>query len=268
MSDHALAVLAAVIGIAGILIGFFISYYFYVKGKERADPRYVWGYGPLLKGHQQYKAGDMTQHVSLLINGERVEDLNRCLLALWNKGSRTLRGSDIVDSDQTRVVFPAGSRVLDAGVIESTRQSIGFTAIIDETDRNVLIKFDFLDRGDGGLIQILYQGDPDLRPEVTGSIRGVPEGVRMLSGSIDFSDDTDEEDTSTWKGWLLIVPLFLLAGSSSISFGFGYPLTVVLLTFLGEMLITFLAVRLFGTLFRRSIDFPNFAPKTRKEAGS
>jgi hypothetical protein len=107
MSDHAVAVLALIFGILGIPV----SYYLYIKGKEKVDPRYILTYEPLLG-----ETSDFGEHVSFLVNGEEVERLNRCVLAFWNKGSRTLRGSDIVHNDQARVVFSAGSRVLAARV--------------------------------------------------------------------------------------------------------------------------------------------------------
>jgi hypothetical protein len=171
-----------------------------------------------------------------------------------------------VQNDQARIVFPADSRVLIAHVVESTRKSIGLTTVIDDADRAIVIKFDFLDRGDGGVIQIIYQGDPTARPEITGSIRGVPEGIRMpvLGGNLSFSDDINEDGFGSWMSSLaLVVTLSVLAYCSSIFFGSGYPLTVVLLTLLGEVMIISLVGDLFGAFIRQSIG--NFQPKVQKD---
>jgi hypothetical protein len=260
MSDHALAVLGLALALIFGILGIAVSYYFYFKGREKADPRYILTCGPLLGD-----SSNLAQQVSLLVNGEEFDNLNRCLLVFWNRGSRTLRGSDIVRNDQTRIVFPAGLRALAAHVIESTRQSIDLTAAIDEGGRNVVIEFDFLDRGDGGVIQIIYQGDPTMRPEVTGSIRGVPEGIRMpaLGGNLSFSDGLDEDESGTWKGpFALVAILIVFTYFSSTFFGLGYPLTVVFMTLLGEISVILVVGILFSTFIRQSIG--NFMPKITK----
>lgn len=253
MSDHAIGVLGLVVGVFGIFVGLGAGYYFYIKARERVIPRYLLNYGPLLG-----QTSDAARRVSFLFDGEKIENLNRCLLVLWNKGSRTLLRSAVVESDRIRIVFPEKATALGAGVVKSTRAAIALGGSIDEDGRSVVVDFDFLDKDDGGVIEILYQGDPGCRPVVTGSIRGVPGGLRSpIFGDVLTYDDN--EDPSTWRGWIiLLVTLVVFGGCSGFVFGITYPLTVIFLTLLGAMLSIAFAVRVFTVFLRRTFKFPQF----------
>lgn len=253
MSDHALGVTGLVLGVVGILIGLLTSYYFYLKSRERIDPRYFLQHKPLLGS----SSGAMDE-VSLLFKGEEITNLNCCVLVIWNRGFRTLPKSAVVDSDRVRVCLPEKSKALGVGVAKSSRPAIGLTASIDESRAAVIVDFDFLDKDDGGVIEILYQGDPDLKPTLAGSIRGAPQGIKSLGGSLslDLDDEEYDKEEGTWKGWLPIVAaLCLFTATSAALLGFSHPLTVVLFTLLGEVVVIAL---LFGTvaiLFRWAVGF-------------
>jgi hypothetical protein len=251
MSDHALGVTGLVLGVAGILVGLLASYYFYLSGRERIEPRYLLQYEPILGS----SSGAMDE-ASLLFKGEEIVNLNRCILVIWNRGSRTLTKSAVVDSDKVRVCLPKGSKALGVGIARSSRPAIGLIASIDESRAAVIVDFDFLDKGDGGAIEILYQGDPKLEPTVAGSIRGVPQGLKSVGDALSWSDEELHEEKGTWKGWLpAFAVLFLLTAGSAALLGFSHPLTVVLFTVLGEIILIVLA---FGTLFfffQRAVGF-------------
>jgi hypothetical protein len=48
VSDHALAVIGLIVGVAGIAVGFLTSFYFYLKAREKVDPRYLLSFEPLV----------------------------------------------------------------------------------------------------------------------------------------------------------------------------------------------------------------------------
>jgi hypothetical protein len=252
MSDHALGVVGLIVGIVGILIGLLVSYYFYLKSRERIEPRYVLQHEPLLDS----SSGAMAE-VSLLFREEAITNLNRCLLFIWNSGSRTLLKSAIVDSDQLRVCLPEGSKALGVGVTKNTRQVIGLTASIDESKTVVPVGFDFLDKGDGGVVEILYQGDPGSKPILAGSIIGAPNGLKSESSRL-YLDSEDDEKDGTWKGWLVgLAALLLFASGSTVLLGLSHPLTVVLLTLLSEGVLIVIVAETAPLAMQRTLGVPN-----------
>lgn len=88
-----------------------------------------------------------------------------------------MSGSSIVTSDPLRFEFSDGSRVLDITISKATRGVNEFTAATEcEHSNCVVIGCDFLDPGDGAVIEILHT-DPNLYPTVKGTIRGIPKGM-------------------------------------------------------------------------------------------
>jgi hypothetical protein len=162
-------------------------------------------------------------------------------------------------------------------VVQRTRAAIQFNADILAGTNRVEITFDYLDEGDGGAIEILYREDDsgESTPKLTGSIRGLPEGPRRpsLEGIKWDDDDSDDDDDArdgndnedARRGWLaptgFVLLLVVLSGLSSWLIGVTHPMTVVLLTLTGEVI---LLATIFGTLGLyfwqkfRSVKLPKF----------
>lgn len=264
MSDHALAVTGLVVGLVGIVAGMLTAYYFYLKARERVDPRYLLQHEPLVGS----SSGAMTE-VSVLFKGAKVTNLNRCILAIWNRGNRVITRDAVPEHGKLKVCLPEGATALGAGVAWSTRPAIDLSAHIDDAQSTVTVDFDFLDKSDGGLIEILYQGDPKVSPTFAGSIMGSPKGVRSVIGNIRIGDDEeDEEGEGTWKRWpVLAVVLCSLAIISSLVLGPAYPLSVIAYTMIAEIVIVLLLVASFRVFLQRAVGFPDFWKETPQSGG-
>jgi len=255
MSDHALGVTGLVVGLVGIVIGVLTAYYFYLKAQERVDPRYLLQHEPLVDS----SSGAMTD-VSVLFKGVRVTNLNRCLLVIWNRGSRVITRDAIAQNDRVRVCFPEGVMALGAGVEWSSRPAVDLSAHVGDGGSTVIIDFAFLDADDGGVIEILYQGDPKASPTVTGSIMGAPKGIQVVPRiTLGEPDEPEEEAEGWWKGWLITaVVLCSSVIISTVKLGPTRLLSVVLYTLSAEFI---LAALLFGYLLlhlRRGLGSRNF----------
>lgn len=124
----------------------------------------------------------LPEEVKVLFKEKEVPRLTRVYLVFWNSGTATLHGKDIVETDPLRVELEDGE-ILRASLSKCTREANQFIVTIDQARRNIAyINFDFLDPGDGTLIEILHT-DERSYPDVSGTIRGVQKGV-LDRGSI------------------------------------------------------------------------------------
>jgi hypothetical protein len=253
MSDHALGVTGLIVGVSGIVIGVLCAYYFYLKARERVDPRYLLRHEPLVES----SSGAMTD-VSVLFKGNTVTNLNRCSLVIWNRGNRVITRDAVAQNDKVRVCFSEGATALGAGVEWSSRPAVDLSAHVSDDGSAVIIDFAFLDADDGGVVEILYQGDPQVSPTVTGSIMGAPRGIQVVPrltlggpGEPAGGEEGDEEEEkgpgSWWKGWILpAVVLCSAAIISALKLGSADPLSIVLYTLNAELI---LAALFFGYLY-------------------
>ena len=116
--------------------------------------------------------------VEVRYRGTPVPRLTSSMVWVWNAGKKTVRGSDIVAHDPLRLHF--GGEVLNVRIITVTREVLRITANISEEEAKkgmVCWGFEFLDPGDGGVLEVLHNGSAEA-PKYTGTIIGLPEGLR------------------------------------------------------------------------------------------
>jgi len=121
-----------------------------------------------------------------------VDRLTKTYIIFWNSGKALLRGADIVQEDPLRCEFSEGSRVLAARIIKNSRVANKF-ALDNQAEfpHKLMIAFDYLDPGDGAVIEVLHT-DTKRYPEIVGTVKGVPKGcmnwgrLRPLGASLPF----------------------------------------------------------------------------------
>ena len=104
--------------------------------------------------------------------GNVVPRITSSTVVIWNAGRKTVRSTDIVSRDRIRLVFP--SRVLNVRVIKTSRSVIAISSNV-KSDTAVEFGFEFLDPGDGGVIEVLHSGEPQA-PICRGTVIGMPKG--------------------------------------------------------------------------------------------
>lgn len=153
----------SILGIIGIVLAFV----FYAKSRVR--PQLVWKHlGWDLIGGKHAALGSQ---VEIRFRGEVVPRVTLCEAVIWNAGTATVKGADVVESDRLRLSFPPGTRVLDARILSVTR-AVNALAIRPEGSDAVL-GFDYLDSGDGARVTVLHTADPK-HPKFIGTVRGMP----------------------------------------------------------------------------------------------
>ncbi|MDE0294821.1 MAG: hypothetical protein OXI93_11600, partial [Bryobacterales bacterium] len=99
----------------------------------------------------------------------------------------------IVAYDPLRLHF--AGEILNVRIRKVTREVLRFTAdTSEEASGTVCWGFEFLDPGDGGVLEVLHSG-PVEAPKCTGTIMGLPKGLQYRP----------REGTSRWYRRLLLV---------------------------------------------------------------
>src|SRR5262249_53342440 len=109
-----------------------------------------------------------------------VRSLTSSTLVFWNDGNKTLHFRDVAESDPIRIEFGEQTKILRVDVARVSRDVVQLSPDSAPGRENwVLLRFSFLDVGDGALIRILHTGE-NVAPKLSGTIRGMPEGCTDL----------------------------------------------------------------------------------------
>ena len=119
--------------------------------------------------------------IKVLYRETAVPGLAASTVWLWNAGNKTVRRMDIVASDPLRFSFDG--EVLNVRIRKVSRESVQIKAdILEEGGDTVRFGFEFLDPGDGGVLDVLHSGSAEA-PECNGTIIGLPKAQDWGSAS-------------------------------------------------------------------------------------
>jgi len=106
-------------------------------------------------------------------------------VSFWNHGAETINSQDIAEAKPLVIIVNGGVEVLNGIVLKRTDGANQFRIGEPQKQENgttaIPITFDFLDRGDGALVQVVHNGDEETRVWVEGRIKGVIDQLRQIS---------------------------------------------------------------------------------------
>jgi hypothetical protein len=163
-------VLVGVIGAVASIIAIPLAIYLYRRGNKRRGLAY--------KVHpvrtQIVKAGTASRLSVVHDDREIKTDITAVHLAIWNEGRESIRQGDMLRP----LIIQTEDHVaiLEASIRMATRDVIGLR--LDESAcmlGQLGVSWDILENDDGGIVQIIYAGSPEL--QIT--MYGIPEGQRQ-----------------------------------------------------------------------------------------
>ena len=162
-----------IIGYIFAIVGLVLAYIFYVKGKKEKTPIYMCKNISII-GNEYSILGE---EVKIYYKDRAVEKLSLCDITVRNVGDAAIRRQDIASSDLPRISFDEGVNILSCKVKHVTRVPIGFE--ISKVESNQAeFSFEFLDKNDGALIEIIHDGPASIAPKLSGTIIGALPGFR------------------------------------------------------------------------------------------
>jgi len=162
--------LCNVISILIAIISIILAIYFYETGKEKRELMFYCNpiKTTLIKGGQ-------ISSLEVYVNNEKItQDITAVQIAIWNNGKRPIERSDILKD----VIVYSDPKVpfISAEIYKTSRDVIGVKINKAHLAEGYIpISWKILEQNDGGIIQIIYKGGPDIKILMKGTIIGQKE---------------------------------------------------------------------------------------------
>lgn len=131
-------------------------------------------------------------------------------VAIWNKGKREIASTDILKNIE--VYLDPQVPILDAEIRQRTREDI-IQMEIDKTKYRlgiIPVTWKILENEDGGLLQIIYLGKPDVRIRMRGALIG-QRAIREIKSPIQIQSAFQQiSETRLMRKVLVATVLFII----------------------------------------------------------
>ena len=100
------------------------------------------------------------EKLSIVYGGKQIDDLCVSNFTIWNSGNKTLNASDMVTSKELTITALEDGKILDVEILKCSEETNKFSLqLLDE--HTVKILFDYVDKMEGVVIQIIHTGTND-----------------------------------------------------------------------------------------------------------
>lgn len=228
--DRILALVGVILGILGIVF----SYYFYRRSIRAKEPVYS------IKSNNLISDSRFTLEKLNITYGsgkQKIQNLTVSKVLFYNRGAETINRADIETKNRVSI-SPRNSEILDVSLLQANNDSNNSGLLWHESGEFLYIDFDYLDKNQGAVIQVIHTGLSSDDLQVIGDIKGTRELTKIPSSRFQLQHFWREHLSFSKR--LYIVELFFLA---------------ILMFF--WLLLAFIAIRFPGTM--------DFLPKSPLE---
>ena len=132
-----------------IILGLFASYYFYRISRPIKRIYYTSKDTDALHVYQQPPEG-----ITIHYKGRCIRSFTRSLITFWNSGNETIDRNDRIDADPFQINIDPNV-VLEIKIVDVRKRGNNFS--IRYGSNSILVEFDFMDPGDGALLDLRHQ---------------------------------------------------------------------------------------------------------------
>lgn len=101
--------------------------------------------------------GSNIPKLTIQYDGNNIQDLSASKFYIWNSGNDVIYASDVVSNRPICIHNTGSASILNAEIVRANEESNDF-AIEHTTDQEVRVSFDYVDHGEGFVLQILHSG--------------------------------------------------------------------------------------------------------------
>ena len=98
------------------------------------------------------------EKLSIIYDGQQIEDLCVSKFTVWNSGNRTLNRTDMVESKELTISVAGECKILDVELIAYSEETNNFSVKF-ENEQTVKVLFEYVDKKEGVVIQIIHTGN-------------------------------------------------------------------------------------------------------------
>jgi len=154
-------------GITSLAVSIILAYIFYRLGRRDKKPCWSAKNNNLIRGFSKE-----LPNLDVKYLGQSVENLSVSKIVFWNAGSETIRGEDIADADPISIVPLNNATLLDVKLLEHNSNPSRFLISTKPDMTAAFVKFDFVDKNQGAVVQVIHTGTSAKDVSLIGTIKG------------------------------------------------------------------------------------------------
>ena len=158
-----LSILSLVLGALGVTLAII----FYLKSRKFKLPCYA-----LQSFNIVRDLSSKIESLEMFFSNDRIYNLTVSKLAFWNAGRDTINSNDVATSDPITVKISDDNKILDVKIIYTKNAANNFTISLSNNQSYFNIDFEYIDKGEGAVIQFFHTGKKINDIQVSGIIKG------------------------------------------------------------------------------------------------
>ena len=197
MNNPYVLLISFVLGVFGTAFAIYEHYY----NKERKEITYHRITNTII-----IKKKSRFEKLDIKYDGNPIADFAVSRILLWNSGNRTIMFDDMVPTKELSIEMKEGESILDYEILFSSEKTNKFS-IEKINDNRIIVKFDYIDKNDGVVVQILHTGTQEdiiISCKIKGGM-----SIRKYGGKIGIFGVKDESEMT--KGQIIITKLLMIA---------------------------------------------------------
>jgi hypothetical protein len=111
--------------------------------------------------------------VEITYKNRKVMSLTISKIVFWNSGQETISRNDLVKLNPLQIRGIEDTIILSGDILATSSPSNKFTLEFKPKNNQILMDFDYLDNGQGAVLQIVHTGAQENALDVLGDIKGV-----------------------------------------------------------------------------------------------
>lgn len=206
--------LVGIIGSIASIVGTVLAIVFYLNGKNERDLTYFVHPVKSTITSINDESGFSIKYKELDIKG----DVSTAQIAFWNNGDQSIRRENILKP--LRFILEDNSPILEARLRKKSREIVDIHLITENISKGILeVDWNILERNDGGVIQIIYNSNPDI--EIIGE--AIVEGQNSISKLISNKKilKPGEQYKSNSSGRFILISGLLMIIVTTVVYGWG-----------------------------------------------
>lgn len=149
-------------------ISLIAAIFFYFRGKKYRKPCWDMVTSNLISDFSSNFIG-----LQVLYKNKAVKYFSVSKIIFWNSGKETINWHDVATADPLRVIALNNTEILDNKITSSNNIANKFTIELSKDHKVGYIKFDYIDKNQGCVLQIVHTGNTSNDLFLAGSIKGV-----------------------------------------------------------------------------------------------